>query len=58
MHLLAPPPHRLAPPPPLASFDHVQIKAHDHVVVVQRVHEDFCVKIVGVDETGKRIRRM
>lgn len=35
-----------------------QIKAHDHVVVVQRVHEDFCVKIVGVDETGKRIRRM
>jgi hypothetical protein len=34
------------------------IKAHDHVVVVQRVHEDFCVKIVSVDGVGAGIKRL
>ena len=29
------------------------VHALDHVVVVQRVHEDFCVKIVSVSETGR-----
>ena len=24
----------------------------DHIVVVQRVHEDFCIKIVGVNESS------
>lgn len=33
-----------------------QVRAQDYVVVVQRVHEDFCVKIVQVNETGK-VRR-
>ncbi len=31
---------------------------HDHVVVLQRVHEDFCVKIVGVSESGMGILRI
>jgi pyruvate kinase len=30
----------------------------DYVVVVQRVHEDFCVKIVTVNESGKGIKRV
>lgn len=30
-----------------------QVRPQDYVVVVQRVHEDFCVKIVQVNETGK-----
>lgn len=34
-----------------------QVRAQDYVVVVQRVHEDFCVKIVQVNETGKVCRR-
>lgn len=28
------------------------VKPHDHVVCVQRIHDDFCVKIVAVDEMG------
>lgn len=33
------------------------VKPMDHVVVVQRVHEDFCVKIVSVSQTGRGILR-
>jgi pyruvate kinase len=33
------------------------VKPLDHVVVVQRVHEDFCVKIVAVSHTCKGILR-
>lgn len=33
------------------------IKPHNHVVAVQRVHDDFCVKIVSVDELGAGIKR-
>lgn len=29
------------------------VKPHDHVVCVQRIHDDFCVKIVAVDEMGE-----
>ncbi|EFJ40338.1 cytosolic pyruvate kinase [Volvox carteri f. nagariensis] len=28
------------------------VKPHDHVVCVQRIHDDFCVKIISVDELG------
>lgn len=29
------------------------VRPNDHVVVVQRVHEDFCIKIIEVsDESG------
>lgn len=34
------------------------VKPHDYVVVLQRVHEDFCVKIVGVSESGMGILRI
>ncbi|KIY96291.1 pyruvate kinase [Monoraphidium neglectum] len=33
------------------------LKPHNHVVAVQRVHEDFCVKIVSVDALGAGIKR-
>ncbi|MEW5314600.1 MAG: hypothetical protein WDW38_006083 [Sanguina aurantia] len=33
------------------------VKPHDHVVCVQRIHDDFCVKIVAVDEMGEGIKR-
>uniref|UniRef100_A0A7S0RHC8 Pyruvate kinase n=1 Tax=Chlamydomonas leiostraca TaxID=1034604 RepID=A0A7S0RHC8_9CHLO len=33
------------------------VKARDQVVVVQRVHEDFCVKIVAVADNGTGIER-
>jgi hypothetical protein len=31
------------------------VKAHDHVVVVERTHDDFCVKVGGkwVGDRGK-----
>lgn len=28
------------------------VKPHDHVVCVQRIHDDFCVKIISVDDMG------
>ena len=28
------------------------VKPNDYVVVVQRVHEDFCIKIVEVSDTS------
>ncbi len=31
------------------------VKPLDHVVVVQRVHDDFCVKIVSVARSGRGI---
>lgn len=34
------------------------VQPHDHIVVVQRIHEDFCVKIVSVDELGSGIKRV
>ncbi|GIL75743.1 hypothetical protein Vretimale_15284 [Volvox reticuliferus] len=33
------------------------VKPHDHVVCVQRIHDDFCVKIISVDELGAGIKR-
>lgn len=33
------------------------VRAHDHVVCVQRVKDDFCVKIVSVDTSGLGISR-
>lgn len=33
------------------------VKPHQHVVCVQRIHEDFCVKIVSVDALGAGIKR-
>ena len=32
------------------------VQPGDHIVVVQRVHEDFCIKIVGVNESSS-VRR-
>ncbi len=32
------------------------ISPHNHVVAVQRIHEDFCVKIVSVDDMGAGIK--
>jgi hypothetical protein len=32
------------------------VKANDHVVAVQRVHEDFCVKIITIDPRGRGIK--
>lgn len=32
------------------------VKPHDHVVCVQRIHDDFCVKIISVDELGAGAR--
>lgn len=29
------------------------VKPNDHVVVVQRIHDDFCVKILSVDALGR-----
>jgi hypothetical protein len=43
----APPPRALLPPP----------QAHNHVVAVQRIHDDFCVKVVSVDSLGAGIKR-
>jgi pyruvate kinase len=34
------------------------VKPNNHVVVVQRIHEDFCVKIVSVDAMGAGIKRV
>lgn len=34
------------------------VKAKDYVVVLMRVHDDFCVKIVAVSETGCSVERM
>jgi pyruvate kinase len=34
------------------------VKPHDHVVAVQRIHDDFCVKIVSVDALGAGIKRI
>jgi len=34
------------------------LRPHDHVVVLLRVHGDFCVKIVAVGDSGKSILRM
>jgi hypothetical protein len=33
------------------------VKPNNHVVAVQRIHEDFCVKIVSVDAMGAGIKR-
>ncbi|KXZ44880.1 hypothetical protein GPECTOR_61g833 [Gonium pectorale] len=33
------------------------VRPHDHVVCVQRIHDDFCVKIISVDELGAGIKR-
>ncbi|KAG2492389.1 hypothetical protein HYH03_009335 [Edaphochlamys debaryana] len=33
------------------------VKPHDHVVCVQRIHDDFCVKIISVDELGAGIKQ-
>ncbi|PNW82489.1 hypothetical protein CHLRE_06g280950v5 [Chlamydomonas reinhardtii] len=33
------------------------VKPHDHVVCVQRIHDDFCVKIISVDDMGAGIKR-
>lgn len=33
------------------------VKPHNHVVAVQRIHDDFCVKIVSVDSMGAGIKR-
>jgi len=33
------------------------VKAHDHVVVVQRIQDDFCIKIVSVSKEGNSIKR-
>jgi hypothetical protein len=42
----------------MAAADAGLVKALDYVVVVQRLHEDFCVKIVGVNETGRGIMKI
>lgn len=34
------------------------VKPHDHVVVVQRVHEDNTVKVLSVDECGAAVKRL
>lgn len=34
------------------------VRPHDHVVAVQRIHDDFCVKIVSVDALGAGIKRI
>eukprot|EP00877_Chromochloris_zofingiensis_P009758 jgi/Chrzof1/5035/Cz15g09100.t1_PYK1[v5.2] len=34
------------------------VKPHNHVVAVQRIHDDFCVKIVSVDAVGAGIKRI
>jgi pyruvate kinase len=33
------------------------VKPNNHVVAVQRIHDDFCVKIVSVDAMGAGIKR-
>jgi len=40
-----------------SAFKMNLIKPLDHIVVVQRVHEDFCVKIVACSQTGLGILR-
>jgi len=34
------------------------VKPNDHVVAVQRVHADYCVKIVSVDAVGGAVKPM
>lgn len=34
------------------------VKPHNHVVAVQRIHDDFCVKIFSVDARGAGIKRV
>lgn len=34
------------------------VKPHNHVVAVQRIHDDFCVKIFSVDSRGAGIKRV
>ena len=29
------------------------VEPNNHVVVVQRMHESFCVKVISVDELGR-----
>mmetsp|Transcript_33774 Transcript_33774/g.60980 ORF Transcript_33774/g.60980 Transcript_33774/m.60980 type:complete len:646 (-) Transcript_33774:934-2871(-) len=33
------------------------VKANDHVVCIQRIHDDFCVKILSVDDGGSGVRK-
>jgi hypothetical protein len=34
------------------------VKPNNHVVAVQRIHDDFCVKIFSVDARGAGIKRV
>ena len=37
------------------ALDKGLCKPHDHIVVVQRIHGDFCVKVISVDSLGSGI---
>lgn len=34
------------------------VKAHDHVVCIQRIHGECCVKVLSVDALGQGVQRM